>query len=113
MLAFGGESDATPVSVFGDGIARRFDLALPRPNPSRGETTVDFELGQPARVVLDVFDAKGRMVKRIADARFTAGHHASLWRGDDEAGHALGSGVYYIRMQSGGVYTTRRTVRIR
>ena len=103
------------VSVPGDADAfsRRFSLAPPRPNPSSGETTVDFELEHPARVVLDVFDACGRRVKRIADEWFTPGRHALPWRGDDEGGRVLGSGVYFIHMQGGGFQATRRTTRVR
>jgi hypothetical protein len=126
MVVFGG-NDGSPrndvwalgwavlVSVPGDaaGLRPRFELALPRPNPSRGETTVDFEIRETARVVVDVFDVCGRRVKRIADERFTAGRHVSTWRGDDEGGHALESGVYFIRMQVGAFQATRRTVRVR
>jgi hypothetical protein len=126
MVVFGGNDGGSrddvwalgggpPVSVPGDADAlpRRFELAPPRPNPSRGETTVEFELGEPARVVLDVFDVHGRRVKRIADEWFAAGRQVRTWRGDDEGGHALGSGVYIIRMQGGGFQATRRTVRVR
>jgi hypothetical protein len=96
-----------------DVAARQFELAIPRPNPTRDETTLDFELAQPARVVLDVFDAQGRRVKRIADAGFTAGRHVARWRGDADDGHMLGAGLYFIRMQAGRFSVTRRTVRIR
>ena len=80
--------------------------------PAASETFVDFDLGVPARVVLDVFDAQGRRVNRITEW-FTAGHNVISWLGDDERGHALGSGVYFIRMQVGASQTTRRMVRIR
>jgi len=105
-----------PVSVPGDtdgGLRRDFDLAVPRPNPARGETFVDFKLGAPARVVLDVFDTHGRQVKRIADEWFAAGRHTRPWRGDDEGGKALGSGVYFIRIKTGGFQATQRAVLIR
>jgi hypothetical protein len=97
----------------GGPLPRLFALAPPRPNPSPGETFVDFALGVPARVVLDVFDAQGRRVHRITNGDFPAGRHFSTWRGDDEDGRAVGSGVYFIRMQVGGVEATRRMVRIR
>ncbi len=96
-----------------DAASHLFEFAVPRPNPSRGETTVDLELGVSARVVLDVFDARGRRVKRIADEWFAAGHHEVIWRGDDERGLAVGSGVYFIRVQAGGLQAARRTVRVR
>ena len=101
-----------PGSVPGT-LPGRFELAPLRPNPSQGETFVDFELVVPSRVVLDVFDAQGRRVKRIADEWFTAGHNVSTWRGDDQDGRALESGVYFIRMQVGVFQATRRTVRVR
>jgi hypothetical protein len=106
---------ASPVSVpgYGESLPRRFELAPPRPNPSRGQVAVDFALGEPTRVVLDVFDAQGRRVKRIADEWFAAGRHVSTWRGDDDRGRALGSGVYIIRMEGGGLQATCRTVRVR
>jgi hypothetical protein len=102
----------TPVSVAQD-MSQRLRLGVPRPNPSRGVTFVDFELGEPAQMALDVFDVHGRLVKRIAHGWFPAGRHASTWRGDDDRGHALGSGVYLIRLQGSGVLATRRTVRVR
>ena len=127
MLMFGGSDGSSnldvvwalvgsrPVSVPGDPDAtpRRFSLAPPRPNPSRGETFVDVELAAPGRVVLDVFDTQGRRLKRIADEWLPAGHQTRAWPGDDEAGHALGTGVFFIRMQAGGFDATRRMVRVR
>jgi len=123
MVVFGGWDDisyrndvralewGSPVSVAQD-LPKRRQLGAPRPNPSRGEVTVDFELVETARVVLDVFDAQGRRVKGIADRWFTAGRHVSTWRGDNDRGHALGSGVYFIRMQVGRYEATRRMVRV-
>jgi flagellar hook capping protein FlgD len=103
---------APPVSVAQDAPGR-LHLGTPRPNPSLGETTVDFDLVEPARVVLEVYDVNGRRVNRIADGWFPVGRHVSTWRGDDERGHVLVSGVYFIRMQVSGFQATRRTVRVR
>ena len=74
---------------------------------------MNFELAEAARVVLEVLDIHGRRVKRIADEWFTAGRHVRTWRGDDERGQALRSGVYFIRMEGGGFQVTRPTVRVR
>ena len=109
------EWNAPLVSVPGGTDARRrsYEIAPPRPNPSRGATTVDFELAEPGRVVLEVLDIHGRRVRRLADEWFPAGGHASTWRGDDDRGRALGSGVYFIRIQGIGFEASRRIVRIR
>jgi len=126
MLVFAGEytgsvrndvwtlSLAQPVSTPRElGLPRRFELASPQPTPSRGETILAFDLPEPARVVLDVFDAQGRRVNRVADAAFLPGRHTVTWRGDDQRGHILDSGVYYVQMQAGAFRAMRRTVRLR
>src|SRR5262245_34231035 len=94
-------------------LPARFDLAPPRPNPSRGEAVLGFELARPARVILDVFDSQGRHVTRVADGWLPAGRHAVTWRGDDQRGHVVGSGVYYVQMQAGAFRALRPIVRIR
>jgi hypothetical protein len=92
---------------------RGLQLAPPRPNPAREGTIVEFDLAAPARVTVDIFDAQGRWVRRIAEGRFTAGPHTAEWRGDDDQGRMLGSGVFILRLQAGDQVATRRAVRIR
>ena len=126
MVVFGGENNGSvrddawtlsltqPVSTPREmGLPRRFELASPRPTPSRGETILTFDLPEPARVVLDVFDPQGRHVTRVADAWFPAGRHAVTWKGDDARGNVVESGVYYVQMQAGTFRATRRTVQLR
>jgi hypothetical protein len=126
MVVFGGNVDlygnklndtwtltgGTPLAVDGD-VPGQLQFGVPRPNPARGATLVDFELREPARVILDVFDTHGRRIKRIADGWFAAGQHVSRWQGDDDQGHAIESGVYFVRVQRGSFIATRRIVRVR
>ncbi|HKQ56410.1 MAG TPA: kelch repeat-containing protein [Candidatus Eisenbacteria bacterium] len=100
------------VSVPGD-VFHQYYLGPPRPNPSRNETNITFDLGVQARVHLDVFDVNGRQIKRIADSWYPVGHQVARWEGDDDRGHMLGAGVYFIRMEVGRFQATRRVVRIR
>lgn len=75
------------------------------PNPVRSHTTVPFSLDADAPVALDVFDALGRHVLRVAEGEYTAGDHtASL----DASG--LASGVYVVRLRAGEALLQRRLV---
>jgi hypothetical protein len=104
---------ASPVSApIEAGGTTRVELASPRPNPARDETSVDFRLPMPAHVTLDVFDAQGRHVKRLAESWFPAGPHTRTWLGDDESGRAVRTGVYFVCMRAGESVSTRRTMRI-
>lgn len=51
------------------------------PNPFNPSTTIGYELPHPGRITLEIFDATGRMIARLADAVQTAWHHTAVWTG--------------------------------
>jgi hypothetical protein len=77
------------------------------PNPFNPATEVRFELPRAGQVTLDIFDSRGRHVRRLLDGDLPAGLHRPLWRGRDDAGHRLASGVYHARLVAGGFVQTR------
>jgi len=72
------------------------------PNPFNPMTTVRYVLPMDADVTLAIFDIAGRQVQTLFAGRQTAGEHGVVWRGTDDAGRALGSGVYLCRLIAGG-----------
>lgn len=84
------------------------------PNPFGGSTTLRFELDGAQPVTLAVYDARGRMVQRIASGPRAAGTHEAAWHGTDERGARVASGVYFARLESPGrAAVTRRVVLLR
>ncbi len=61
-------------------------LSPPTPNPARASTRIGFALPRAADVSLAIFDAGGRLVRRFAGGRFSAGEHAIMWDLRDGAG---------------------------
>lgn len=80
-----------------------------RPNPSRGEVTVEFDLAGAAAVTFELVDVAGRIVARSDARAWDAGRWSQSW---DLSGSARpGAGVYFLRMRTGGqVIGTRRVV---
>jgi gingipain R len=70
------------------------------PNPFNPTTTVGFALPQAGTVRLSVHDARGRLVRVLADAPLAAGSHRVRWDGRDRRGQAAASGVYLVRLQT-------------
>jgi len=70
------------------------------PNPFNPTTTVAFDLAQPGVVNLSVYNLRGQRVTTLVDGNLPAGSHRAVWNGDDATGRAVGSGVYFIRMQT-------------
>ncbi len=87
----------------------RFTLEQNSPNPFNPATAIGFALGAPATVTLEILDAQGRRVMTLIDHEMRgAGPHQVPWRGRDERGDAVSSGVYFYRLDAGGETATRK-----
>ena len=73
---------------------------------------VSFRLALPVekRVDLEIFDIRGRMVRRVAGGLFGAGVHSLRWDGAMAAGQPSAPGVYFARLRLGGTMVQERTV---
>lgn len=88
-----------------------FTLAPPAPNPFNPTTTLRFELARDANVNLSIFDLSGRLVRRVLTTQpLLAGEYEQRWNGRDDAGRAVSSGVYLVRLQTGADFKTQRMV---
>lgn len=93
----------------GDGTALR--LAGGSPNPFHASTTLSFSTRDAGDVGIAIYDASGRVVRRL-DQRLPAGHHEVKWDGRDHAGHAVPSGVLFYEIRAGGMRQSRKLVRL-
>ena len=86
----------------GDGLPQVTRLVGNAPNPFNPRTTIAFDLGAPGPVRLEVFDARGRLVRRLTVEAYPAGRREVVWDGTDDAGEPVASGVYFSRLQADG-----------
>nr|MEE4268421.1 FlgD immunoglobulin-like domain containing protein [Candidatus Krumholzibacteria bacterium] len=84
------------------------------PNPFNPQTIIPFSLPQGGEIMVEVFDARGRLVSCLAQGQYPAGPHQLTWDGTDQAGRAVPSGVYFARLRDGqGVASTERMTLVR
>jgi hypothetical protein len=86
--------------------ASRKDPLLVYPVPNRGACTLTWTGPVDAPVHWEVFDVRGRMVSK-GDLS-TRGERSIAWRAVDAAGHALPSGVYWLRASAGNADAVRK-----
>jgi flagellar hook assembly protein FlgD len=73
-----------------------FDISIPHASP----------------VSLVVYDSAGRVVHRVADAKFAPGRRVFVWDRRNEDGRNVPSGIYFVRLQAPGALLTQKTVLI-
>ena len=80
-----------------------YDMMLEaRPNPFNPQTTITYYIADPGPVTLQIYDIQGRLVKILERTYRESGTYAVDWLGQDNNGSPVSSGVYFIRLESGG-----------
>lgn len=88
-------------SLFADGerrepVPNRIALSQNFPNPFNGETAISVSLPSQQSLSLEIYDALGTPVERLAEGALPAGDYRFRWDAGD-----LPSGVYFARLVSG------------
>ena len=83
------------------------------PNPFNPETWIPYQLGEPAEVMLTIYDMKGRAVRTLDMGHQPAGvyrnrERAAYWDGRNQNGETVANGVYFCTLTAGDFYATRK-----
>jgi hypothetical protein len=80
------------------------------PNPFNPHTTIAYTIADTGPVTLGVYDAGGRLIRKLVDRPHAAGRYAETWDGRNQSGATVASGVYFVRLESRGHVTTKKAV---
>lgn len=107
----GAASIANPTSsTLTPPIPSAFALHEPVPHPVRRGAILRFDLPEPGRATLRLYDISGRLLARLQEGDFAAGSHAYAWSGAGDDGRPLPAGIYFCRLEAYGRTLTRRLV---
>ncbi|MCP4580672.1 MAG: T9SS type A sorting domain-containing protein [candidate division Zixibacteria bacterium] len=84
------------ISDNAESIPLAFKLFDNYPNPFNSQTIIQYNLAEPSRVKIEVYDLMGRSVTSILDKYQSVGHKQAIWDAGD-----LPSGLYLYRIQAG------------
>lgn len=73
------------------------------PNPFTNETTIQYNLLKPGKVVVKIFNTSGLEIETLVNSSQTAGDHTITW-------HPMGlpNGMYFCKIQSAEVSETKK-----
>jgi len=83
-------------------IPASFSLLQNYPNPFNPETTISYRIDTDNLVSLTIYDVLGKKVRTVIKQYQSAGSYEFQWDGSNDAGSAVGSGVYLCRLNCGG-----------
>jgi hypothetical protein len=83
------------------------------PNPFAAQTELAFEITRPGHVRIAIFDVSGRLVRVLKAMQMDRGNHTTFWNGTDADGRSVARGLYFCRIEMGGVEETRKLVYVR
>jgi hypothetical protein len=72
------------------------------PNPFNPETTISFSLSHAEKASLKIFNLKGQLIKTLVNGELSKGEHKIVWKGTDDNGDQVGSGIYLYRLDTPG-----------
>ena len=107
---------APPTSVASEtdeGAPRSFDLFQNHPNPFNSETQIAFHLPRTEHLSLEIFSLTGQSVATLMEGVYPAGRYQIPWDGRDDRGNPAGSGIFFYRLTTETLQSTRTMVLIK
>jgi hypothetical protein len=83
------------------------------PNPFNLSTTIAFQLPQPSKIRLAIYDLQGHELRLLVHQLKSAGYHSVNWDGRDEAGNCVASGIYYYKLWTNQFNVTKKCLLIK
>jgi hypothetical protein len=108
-----------PVAFTVEGISAVGDVVIGGPrlrilgNGSGEGSRLELSLPARADVQVDIHDARGARIRRLASESMAGGNRTLVWDGRDGGGRAVSSGVYFVRVSAGREVMTGRMVIVR
>ncbi|MFA7056412.1 MAG: FlgD immunoglobulin-like domain containing protein [Candidatus Cloacimonadales bacterium] len=105
-------NELTPVSNQDSAVPMLAKASLNNayPNPFNPETTLSFSLPARMQVNLAIYNIKGQVVKTLVSASMEQGEHSIVWKGTDNRGKQVASGLYLYRLSTENSNQVRKVV---
>ena len=94
-------------------IPDNFQLHHNYPNPFNPITNISYELSNPSRVTITIYDLKGREVKTIVNEWKQPGYYSTVWNSTDDRNNPVSSGIYFYRMKTNTFHKTLKMLLIK
>jgi outer membrane protein assembly factor BamB len=78
------------------------------PNPFTSSTEIVYQVARSGQVSIAIYDISGSLVKTVLDVEREQGRYRIRWDGTDGKGGGVVPGIYFCRMEAGGITKTAK-----
>ena len=108
-MTFTPTSVSSTVSNEGEvNLPTEFALYENYPNPFNPVTTIRFDVPEISDVSVTVFNVLGKEINSYNLNTMSPGTHQIKWRGIDNTGKPVSSGVYFYTIKAGDFFSTKK-----
>ena len=101
---------ALPCCPTDDEIPGVYRLAQNFPNPFNPTTAIRFDIKRKGQVSLRIYNVAGQLVRTLVDGELEAGNYSKEWKGLNNSGSKVASGVYFYRLEAGEFESVKKMV---
>jgi hypothetical protein len=83
---------------------RSFTLRTIYPNPFNVNTSIEFEIPEPAKVEMLIYNLIGQQVDILVNDTLQVGYYKSTWNGKDKNGNEVDSGIYFCVLKAKSLF---------
>jgi hypothetical protein len=85
-------------------------LAQNYPNPFNPSTTIKYSIKDNAYVSLKIYNVAGQLVRTLVNSDMKAGAYTETWKGLNNSGNPVSSGVYFYKLVTKDFSMTKKMV---
>ncbi len=94
-------------------LPEAFALDQNYPNPFNPSTVIPYSLPTRTHVEATIYNLLGQHVVTLVNETQPAGHHTVTWKGINQSGNDIASGIYLYRFKAGDNVKTRKMILLR
>lgn len=87
-----------------------FKISHAYPNPFNPSTSFEISLAKETNVSIIIYDIKGSEIYRLFSNKLSQGSHSFTWDAVTNSGNTANSGIYFIKVNAGGIINTQKII---
>ncbi len=107
------KQEPTAIANRTQNLPKAYKLEQNYPNPFNPVTRISYQLPKAGKVSLVIYNVLGQKVRTLFEGNANAGTHYHVWRGTDNLGNKVATGVYFYKLEANGFTSIKKMVLVK